>query len=162
MSQNNDLTVTDRFTIFEQLNMHQRCIDKGWGREQVDLYNRLYWAEAKFNVNDLRTSTFEGPDGMKQMFDYAHSVFPMDKWFHSMGAFEISGSGDRAEAHWRWVVSWKAEHVGTVSTGTYDDIFERRDGIWKCLERTSKTDPNWPEDLFGPFFDAADTTFKAS
>ena len=77
MSQNNDLTVTDRFTIFEQLNMHQRCIDKGWGREQVDLYNRLYWAEAKFNVNDLRTSTFEGSDGMKQMFDYAHSVFPM-------------------------------------------------------------------------------------
>lgn len=92
---NNDLTVTDRFTIFEQLNLHQRCIDKGWGREQVDLYNRLYWSEAKFNVNDLRTSTFEGLDGMKQMFDYAHSVFPMDKWFHSMGAFEISGSGDR-------------------------------------------------------------------
>jgi hypothetical protein len=68
----------------------------------------------------------------------------------------------RKEAHWRWVVSWKAEHVGTVSTGTYNDIFERRDGIWKCLKRTSKTDPNWPEDLFKPFLDAADTTFKAS
>jgi hypothetical protein len=129
MFQNNDLTVTDRFTIFEQLNVHQRYIDKGCGREQVDLYNHLYWAEAKFNVNNLRTSTFEGLDGIKQMFDYAHSVFPMKKWFHSMGAFEISGSGDQAEAHWRWVVSWKAEHVGTVSTGTYDDIFERQ-----CLE----------------------------
>ena len=99
---------------------------------------------------------------MKRMFDYAHSAFPMDKWFHSMGAFEISGSGDRAEAHWRWIVSWKAEHVGTVSTGTYDDVFERRDGVWKCLERTSKTDPNWPKDLFQPFLDAADITFKAS
>ena len=31
MSRHNDLTVTDRFTIFEQLNMHQRCIDKGVG-----------------------------------------------------------------------------------------------------------------------------------
>jgi hypothetical protein len=79
-----------------------------------------------------------------------------------MGAFEISGSADRAEAHWRWVVSWKDKHVGTVSTGTYDDIFERRDGIWKCLERTSKTDPNWPEDLFQPLIDAADSNFKAS
>jgi hypothetical protein len=44
----------------------------------------------------------------------------------------------------------------------YDDIFERRDGIWKCLERTSKTDPNCPEKLFQPFLDATDTTFKAS
>ena len=59
-------------------------------------------------------------------------------------------------------MSWKAEHIGTVSTGTYDDIFERRDGVWKCLERTSKTDPNWPEDLFQPFLDRADITFKAS
>ena len=59
---------------------------------------------------------------MKKMFDYADSVFPMDKWFHSMGAFEISGSGNKAEAHWRWFVSWKADHVGTVSTGAYDDV----------------------------------------
>ncbi|MEH2450196.1 hypothetical protein [Nostoc sp.] len=60
MSQNNELTAIDRFTIFEQLNMHQRCIDKGWGREQADLYNRLYWPEAKFNVNDLRTINLRG------------------------------------------------------------------------------------------------------
>ena len=103
---------------------------------------------------------------MKQMFDYAHSVFPMDKWFHAMGTFEITGTGTgtgtRAEAHWRWIVSWKADRVGTVSTGTYDDVFERRDGIWKCLERTSKSDPNWPTDLFQTFVDAADRTFKPS
>jgi hypothetical protein len=95
MSQDKELTVTDRFTIFEQLNMHQRCIDKGWGREQVALYNRLYWPEAKFNVNDLCTSTFEGPDGMKQMFDYAHSVFPMDKgstpWARSKFPARLTG-----------------------------------------------------------------------
>lgn len=157
-----DLNADDRFTIFAQMNMHQRIIDKGWGREQAELYNALYWPEGKFNINDLRTTTYEGHDGMKQMFDYAHSVFPMDKWFHSMGAFEIAGSGDRAEAHWRWVVSWKAGQVGTVSTGTYDDVFERRNGVWKCLERTSKTDPNWPEALFQTFIAAADTSFKAS
>ncbi len=157
-----ELSVLDRFTIFEQLNLHQRCIDRGWGRDQVDMYNRLYWPEAKFNVFDLRTSTFDGPAGMKQMFDFAHSVFPMDKWFHSMGAFEIAGSGDRAEAHWRWFVWWKADRSGTVSTGTYDDVFERRDGVWKCLERTSRSDPNWPTDLFQPFLDQADTSFKAS
>lgn len=162
MSTTNELSVADRFTIYEQLNMHQRVIDKGWGREQVDLYNGLYWPEGKFNINDLRTTTYEGPDGLKQMFDYAHSVFPMDEWSHAMGAFEIDGQGDRAEAHWRWVVSWKDGQVGTVSTGTYDDIFERRDGVWKCLERTSKTDPNWPAELFQPFLDAADAKFRAS
>ena len=162
MSKNDELTVADRFTIFEQLNMHQRIIDKGFGRPQADLYNTLYWPEAKFHVNDLRTATFSGPDGMKKMFDYAHSVFHMEKWSHSMGAFEISGSGNKAEAHLRWVVSWKADHVGTVSTGTYDDVFERRDGVWKRLERTSKTDPNWPADLFQPFIDAGEKTFKAS
>ncbi|MBC7926238.1 MAG: nuclear transport factor 2 family protein [Bryobacteraceae bacterium] len=162
MSQISELTAIDRFTIFEQLNMHQRCIDNGWGREQAKMYNDLYWPEAKFHVNDLRTSTFSGTDGLKQMFDYAHSVFPMEKWSHSMGAFEISGSGDRAEAHWRWVVSWKADQVGTVSSGTYDDVYERREGVWKCLERTSMTDPNWPQELFQPFLDAADRTFKAS
>ena len=162
MTTTNDLTVLDRFTIFEQMNMHQLIIDKGWGREQVGLYNGLYWPEGRFNINDLRTTTYAGPDGMKQMFDYAHSVFPMDNWSHSMGAFEITGSGDRAEAHWRWVVSWKAEQVGTVSTGTYDDVFERRDGVWKCLERTSKTDPNWPENLFQTSIDGADKSFRTS
>lgn len=59
-------------------------------------------------------------------------------------------------------MSWKAEQVETVSSGTYDNIFERRDGVWKCLERTSKTNLNWPEDLFQLFPDAADITFKAS
>ena len=162
MSHANELTTIDRFEIFEQLNRHQRCIDEGWGREQVDHYSALYWPEGRFHINDLRTTTYEGPDGMKQMFDYAHSVFPMDKWSHSMGAFEISGSDDRAEAHWRWVVSWKDEQVGTVSSGTYADVFERRHGVWKCLDRTSRTDPNWPAALFQPFLDAAGATFRAS
>lgn len=157
-----ELTTTDRFDIFEQMNMHQRIIDKGWGREQADLYSALYWPEGEFHINDLRTSTYAGHDGLKQMFDYAHSVFPMDKWSHSMGVFEMSGSGDKAHVHWRWVVSWKDEQVGTVSTGTYDDVFERRDGVWKCLERTSKTDPNWPAALFQTFLDSAEANFKTS
>ena len=157
-----ELSLLDRFAIFEQLNLHQRCIDRGWGAEQAEAYGTLYWPEGKFNVRDLRTVTFEGPGGMKQMFDYAHSVFPMVKWFHSMGAFEIAGAGDRAEAHWRWTVSWKADGAGTVSTGTYDDVFERRGGVWRCLERTSLSDPNWPKDVFQPFLDKAEQTFRAS
>lgn len=161
MSQD-DLTVADRFTLFEQMNMHQRIIDKGWGTDSVDLYNSLYWPEAEFHVHDLRETTFSGPDGMKQMYDYAHSVFAMDKWFHGMGAFEIHGANNEATAGWRWIVSWKTDRVGTVSTGTYEDRFQRRNGLWKCLERTSRTDPNWPSDLFQPFIDEAAKTFRAS
>ena len=98
---------------------------------------------------------------MKQMYDYAHSVFPIEKWFHSMGPFEITGAGDEATAAAldRFLAR---RHVGTVSTGTYSDRFERRKGVWKCIARTSGIDPNWPADLFQPYIDLADKRFKAS
>jgi hypothetical protein len=95
------LTVQDRFEIFEQLNKHQRAIDAGPGKAAVDNYNSLYRPEAKFHVFDLREATFEGVEGMKQMYDYAHSVFPIEKWFHTMGPFEITGAGDEGRAEWR-------------------------------------------------------------
>ncbi|MBV9389667.1 MAG: nuclear transport factor 2 family protein [Chroococcidiopsidaceae cyanobacterium CP_BM_ER_R8_30] len=158
----NKLSVQDRFEIFEQLSLHQRCIDNGFGRESVRKYQDLYWSEGKFTVHDLRSQTFEGPDGMKQMYDYAHSVFPIDKWFHTMGPFEIYGEGDEATAKWRWIVSWREDGIGTVSTGTYTDRFQRRNGVWKCLERTSDIDPNWPSDLFLKYIDKADETFRSS
>ena len=113
-------------------------------------------------MHDLRSQVFSGYEGMKQMFDFAHSVFPLNKWFHTMGPFEIKGSGNQATVEWRWIVSWRAEHVGTVSTGTYKDGFEKRDGVWKCLERISDVDPNWPAELFQPFVDNAENTSKVS
>jgi hypothetical protein len=156
------LSIQDRFEIFEEMNKHQRAIDGGPGRAAVDHYISLYWPQAKFHVFDLRETIFEGFDGMKQMYDYARSVFPIEKWFHSMGPFEIIGSGVEVKAEWRWVVSWREGHIGTVSTGTYSDRFERREGIWKCIERISRVDPNWPADLFQPYVDLADKRFKAS
>ncbi len=162
MADQSVLTTEHRFTIFEQLNQHQRRIDTPWGRESVDKYLDLYWPEGSFVVNDLRHSVFTGAEGLKQMFDYAHSVFPLDKWFHTMGCFEIEGNGTFATAQWRWCVNWKAEGQGVVSTGTYRDKFERRNGIWKCLERVSDIDPNWPAALFQPWIDRGHETFRAS
>jgi 8-hydroxy-5-deazaflavin:NADPH oxidoreductase len=155
------LSVADRFEIFEQLQRHQRCIDKDASRASAMEYVDLYWPEATFTVHDLRHNTFEGPEGLKRLYDYAHSVFPLHKWFHSVGSFEIRGAGDTAEVFWRWVVSWRYEESGTVSTGTYEDRFERRDGIWKCRERVSNIDPNWPAALFQPWVDSESKTFKA-
>jgi hypothetical protein len=40
-----------------------------------------------------------------------------------------------------------------VSTGTSTDRFQKRNGQWKCLERTSNVDPNWPAWLFQTFVD---------
>lgn len=125
-------------------------------------YQDLYWPEAKFTVHDLRQVTFEGFDGLKQLYDYAHSVFPLHKWSHSVGSFVIEGEGDDATVEWRWIVSWKQDGEGVVSTGTYRDSFQRRNGQWKCLERRSDVDPNWPAALFQPFVDKADTTLKSS
>jgi len=158
----NPPTIVDRFEIFKQLNLRPRRIDSPSGRESAERYADLYWPEGKFNVHDLRDATFEGPAGMKEMFDYAHSVFPIDRWFHTMGPFEITGFGDEATAQWRRIVSWRADRVGTVSTGTYSDRFERRDGVWKCRGRTSDIDPNWPAKLFQTYIDKADKTFRRS
>ena len=152
----------DRYLIFEQLNLHQRRIDTPWGADSAASYVDLYWPEGRFVLNDLRHTVFSNADGLKQMFDFAHSVFPLDKWFHTMGPCEIAGTSSRATADWRWIVNWKEGHEGVVSTGTYSDVFEKRDGLWKCLERTSNIDPNWPAQLFQPWIESADKTFRAS
>lgn len=162
MTEGQPLTFEDKFAIFEQMNLHQVIIDEGWGAEQVQKQADLYWDGGKFTVIDLRNETFEGPERLKQMWDYAHSVFPMDRWFHDMGRWKIEGSGNRATGNWRWFVRWKREVQGIVSTGVYDDVWEKRNGIWKCLERTSTSDPNWPLQIFQPYVDKADETFRAS
>ncbi|MCY0939076.1 NAD(P)-binding domain-containing protein [Streptomyces sp. H34-S4] len=156
------LTAVDRFEIFEQLALHQRRIDNDASRASADKYLDLYWPEATFTVHDLRTRTFTGPEGLKSLYDYAHSVFPLEKWFHDVGWFEIDGGGDTAVVSWRWLVNWKEGNQGVVSTGTYQDRFERRAGVWKVIERVSDIDPNWPAALFQPYVDRQDELFIAS
>lgn len=156
------LTALDRFEIFEQLVLHQRYIDNDPSRESADKYVDLYWPEATFTVHDLRSQTFTGPEGLKSLYDFAHSVFPLEKWFHDVGWFEIEGAGDTATVSWRWRVNWKEGNEGVVSTGTYQDRFERRGGVWKVIDRVSDIDPNWPAALFQPYADRQAELFKAS
>ena len=49
------LTHADRFDIFEQCNLHQRCIDTPWGRESAERYMALYWPEGSFTVTTFVT-----------------------------------------------------------------------------------------------------------
>ncbi|WP_342705531.1 nuclear transport factor 2 family protein [Burkholderia arboris] len=156
------LSSIDRFEIFEQLHRHQRYIDNDASRASAELYVSLYWPEATFTVNDIRENTFTGADGLKLLYDYAHSVFPMDRMRHSLGTFVIEGDGRHARVEWNWIVTWRAGAEGFLSTGTYFDKFEKRDGIWKCLERISHVDANWPAETFQPWVDRQDQTFKAS
>lgn len=162
MTNQQTLPVEDRFAIFEQMNLHQQHIDAGWGREQAEAYASLYWPEGKMIVRDIRDVTFEGPEGLRRMYDYAHSVFPIEKWSHDLGPFRIEGGGNSATAHWRWIVRWRQEIQGVVSTGTYVDTWEKRDGAWKCLVRTSDIDQNWPAQTFQPYVDRQDELFRAS
>ena len=111
-------------------------------------------------MNDLRHVTFSAHDELKRMYDYAHSVFPIARWSHAMGPFSILGSVDRATATWRWVVNWRAEGQGVVSTGIYTDWSEKRGGRWKCLERVADVDSSWPAKLFRPHVDRADELFR--
>ena len=162
MTYNEQLTTGDRFEIFEQLNRHQRYIDNDATLESAKKYIDLYWPDATFTVHDLRNTVFEGPEGLKKLYDYAHSVFPLHNWSHSVGTFVIGGAENEATVEWRWVVNWKAEKEGIVSTGTYTDKFQKRNGRWKCLERVSNIDPNWPAALFQPFIDDEENLFRSS
>ena len=102
-------------------------------------------------------------------FDYAHSVFPLYMWRHSVGAFQIlpynnasSGGPLRATAFWKWRVDWKANTTGVVSTGTYNDVFEKRGQEWKVLSRVSRDDPNWPLYLFAPYAANEKSLYRSS
>ena len=162
MNRRETLSVADRFQIFEKLHLHQHYIDNDASIESVEKYQGLYWPEATFFVHDLRDAKFDGYPGLKKLYDYAHSVFPLHKWRHSVGSFEIDGSGDEASVPWRWTVMWRAEREGVVSTGTYVDRFQKRGDNWKCLTRKSDIDPNWPVELFRPLVDKEGETFTES
>ena len=162
MTNGSPLSVEDRFAIFEQMNLHQQRIDAGWGRAQAEAYADLYWPEGSFTVIDLRHQVFAGPEQLRTMYDYAHSVLPIEKWSHDLGPFSIEGQGDRAKGRWRWIVRWRHEIQGLVSTGTYEDDWEKRGGVWKCLQRTSQIDQNWPAQTFQPYVDRQDQLFRAS
>ncbi|NHZ42232.1 hypothetical protein F1609_18945 [Massilia sp. CCM 8693] len=162
MTYQTPLSTSDRFEIFEQLNLHQRYIDNDASLASAQTYIGLYWPEAEFSVKDIRENVFRGVAGLKQLYDYAHSVFPLHLMRHALGTFVIDGGDNVALVEWNWIVTWKAEKEGVVSTGTYTDRFEKRNGVWKCLARASNVDPNWPADLFQPWVDQQETTFKAS
>jgi hypothetical protein len=89
-------------------------------------------------------------------------------WRHSVGAWEIdaadasSNGNQRASVYWKWRVDWKANTTGVVSTGTYNDVFEKRGDEWKVLKRTSRDDPNWPLYLFAPYSANAGNLFHSS
>ena len=51
---NDKLTVADRFEIFEQLHLHQACIDHDASRKSAMQYVDLYWPEGSFYLHDLK------------------------------------------------------------------------------------------------------------
>ena len=163
------LTVADKFNIVEQLNLHQAYIDNDGSCANARLYASLYWPEASFRAIDPnRDGTATGDVEIRGAYDFDHSVFPLYMWRHSVGAWEISPGADgpsgeqRADVFWKWRVDWKANTTGVVSTGTYNDVFEKRNDVWKVLQRTSRDDPNWPLYLFAPYSANMDDLFKSS
>ncbi|KAJ3496958.1 hypothetical protein NLG97_g2275 [Lecanicillium saksenae] len=173
------LSALDRFSIFEQINLHQAYIDNNLTCDNAKLYASLYWPEGTFRVIDPnRDATVAGDKGIRGIYDYAHSVFPLSQWRHSVGLFQISNEPipnfpappvsaspqgcERAFVYWHWRVDWKANTTGVVSTGTYSDVFEKRGQEWKLLAKVSRDDPNWPLYLFAPYITSQNETFQSS
>lgn len=166
------LSTDDQVAIINQINLHQVYIDGTRSYADAANWLSLYWPEATFtNTDKFGTSSRSGANisddqGLKYFYDFDHSVFPLDDWFHSVGAWHFvdlnNTTATQAGIHWRWRVDWKANTTGVVSTGTYDDVFEKRNGTWKCLMRTSIADPNWSDYLFRPYYETASVRFQSS
>ncbi|KAL9618552.1 MAG: hypothetical protein Q9160_006736 [Pyrenula sp. 1 TL-2023] len=175
------LSTADQLTIINQLNLHQTYIDNDSSYASAALWLSLYWPDAIFTANDkFGSTTWYGADpkndsSLKQAYDFDHSVFPLNDWFHNVDVYQFvdldpftpmtdttPSTSTTAKVHWRWRVNWKVNTTGVVSTGTYDDVFEKRGGVWKCKSRVSNIDANWPDWLFRPYFETRDARFKAS
>ena len=147
------ITSSDQLAILTQMNLHQAYIDNDASLASAKLWLSLYWPEAIFiNTDGFGTVNRTGSDpknneGLKYFYDFDHSLFPLNQWYHTVGTWRFIdlGSDTQAGVHWRWRVDWKANATGVVSAGVYDDVFEKRNGIWKVLNRTSTADPNWRE-----------------
>lgn len=104
----------DYFSILQQLNLHQQYIDEPFSAANAAKYLSLYWPEAVFTSYDLLVgeTVGKGHPGIKQAYDYDHSVFPLDQWFHTLGLFNINVTNEtKATVHWRWRVDWKGESL---------------------------------------------------
>ena len=104
----------DYISILQQLNLHQEYIDNPPDAQYSSLYVSLYWPEAVFTSYDLLAgkTVGNGHPGIKQAYDYDHSVFPLYQWFHTVGRFNISVVNQtRASVHWRWRVDWKGKSL---------------------------------------------------
>lgn len=164
------ISATDQLAILTQMNLHQSYIDNDASLAAAKLWLSLYWPEATFtNTDGFGTVSRNGSgptnnEGLKFFYDLDHSLFPLNQWYHTVGTWRFIDLGDdtRAGVHWRWRVDWKTNATGVVSTGTYDDVFEKRGEDWKVLNRTSIADPNWPTWLFQPYLDLFPLRFKQS
>ncbi len=144
------LTPADKLDITEQIHRHQRYIDNDASPASARKYADLYWPDATFHT--LYTNPvglYQGTDSIRQLYDYAHSAFPIDQQKHLVSTMVLEGDGNEATVEWYWIVMWRKAFTGLVSSGTYVDRFQKRDGVWKCLERKHAVDDNWPR----PYFD---------
>lgn len=128
------LTTSDQLTIVNQINLHQTYIDADSSYASAVRWLSLYWPEATFTANDkFGTVSRTGADpinddGIKYLYDFDHSVFPLSDWFHSLGPHQFvdfDGSGtpvynaqNQTRVHWRWRVDWKVNTTGQSASRT--------------------------------------------
>jgi hypothetical protein len=125
---------TDRIAINELLNRHQIYIDLG----DADGYAGLYAADGAYQ------SPFASATGrmdiVKMFREVKASGFTTNKR-HFNGPAMVDVEGDRATAlsYW-WVVDYASKPPTVFATGTYRDVLQRVDGVWRIARRVQSMD----------------------
>lgn len=62
---------------------------------------------------------------------------------HMIGAWSIDVAGDHASSVSSYWVVEASDSTKIVATGGYQDRLEKRNGVWKLLERVQSVDPSF-------------------
>lgn len=127
----------DKFAILEVLNRYILSIDT---------HDEQLFAD-NFHDDGVYVTPWGTATGREQILATIH------QWHsggitagkrHMIGAFRIDVTQDRAtSSSTYWVVNAK-DGTAIVATGAYTDTLEKRNGVWKLLERVQTIDPSFP------------------
>lgn len=132
-------TATDLETRLDQLEGRFAIEDliakyaKGFDREDRDLLHSIWWDDCVLDFGET-FGTHEGIDAIRAAAD---QFWANITWMHHWQATPlIEIDGDRATAYVGLDCLVRSAEEGPVRVGGYyEDVFERRDGVWKFARR---------------------------
>lgn len=123
--------------LLARSNVHcHRCF---WHSFQNRIRSLKQWSVLLLISVSLTLLTVILVDGMKYLYDFHHSVFPIGDWFHTLGVYQfididtttltpVYGPNNQTRLHWRWRVDWKVNTTGKSRIRNLNQAADRARG----------------------------------